>query len=210
MDIRSRWASVEASSGGPWFAGDQCRRRSRLLLERTLGIWVSELLCPRGVKCLKLRPANLVIGIGCNRGTASEEIIEFIGKKLKENRLTPLSIRNFASLDIKSDERGLLDAAKAFDRPIHFCAREEIEGICRSEPVGNGCPACRSGKRMRSKRPLERGDAGVARAQTESGKLHPGDCQGKLSIISLGPGYRSYMAREALDALRVGGNRAGV
>jgi len=32
--------------------------------------------------------------------------------------------------------------------------------------------------------------------------LHPGGRKGKLSIISLGPGYCSYMAREALDALQ--------
>jgi cobalt-precorrin 5A hydrolase len=100
----------------------------------SLGIWVSELLTHRSVKCLKLRPANLVVGIGCNRGTASEEIVEFVGRKLKESRLTPLSIRNFASLDIKSDERGLLDAAETFDRPIHFCARHEIEGILVPNP----------------------------------------------------------------------------
>jgi cobalt-precorrin 5A hydrolase len=98
------------------------------------GIWVSETMAPRGLKCLKLRPANLVIGIGCNRGTSSGEIVGFIVKKLKENRLTPLSIRNFASLDIKSDERGLLDAAKTFGRPIYFCAREEIEGIAVPNP----------------------------------------------------------------------------
>ncbi len=99
----------------------------------SLGIWVSELVSPRGVKCLKLRPANLVIGIGCNRGTSSEEIVGFVGKKLKANKLSPLSIRNFVSLDIKSDERGLLDAARAFDRPVHFCARQQIKGI----PVPN-------------------------------------------------------------------------
>lgn len=98
------------------------------------GIWVSEILSPRGLKCLKLRPANLVIGIGCNRGTSSEEIVGFIVKKLKENRLAPLSIRNFASLDIKSDERGLLDAAKIFDRPIYFCVRDEIVGITVPNP----------------------------------------------------------------------------
>ncbi len=103
-------------------------------LRSGLGIWASELMPPRDVKCLKLRPANLVIGIGCNRGTSSEEIIGFIGKKLKENRLTPLSIRNFASLDIKSDERGLLEAAKAFGRPIYFCARGDIEGIAVPNP----------------------------------------------------------------------------
>jgi cobalt-precorrin 5A hydrolase len=104
------------------------------VLKGGLGIWVSELLAPRGAKCLKLRPANLVIGIGCNRGTASAEIIAFVGDKLKENGLASLSIRNFASLDIKSDERGLLDAAKAFGRPIYFCGREDIEGIAVPNP----------------------------------------------------------------------------
>jgi len=103
-------------------------------LRSGLGIWVSEQLSPRGIECLKLRPANLVVGIGCNRGTTSTEIVEFIGKKLKENRLSPLSVRNFASLDIKSDERGLLEAAKAFDRPIYFCAREDIEDIAVPNP----------------------------------------------------------------------------
>ena len=133
MDIRSGRASVEASSGGPRVACGR-RRGGSGALRASLGIWVSELLAPRGVKCLKLRPANLVIGIGCNRGTASEEIVGFIGEKLKENGLAPLSIRNFASLDIKSDERGLLDAAKAFDRPIQFCTRQEIEGIFVPNP----------------------------------------------------------------------------
>jgi cobalt-precorrin 5A hydrolase len=103
-------------------------------LRAGLGIWVSELLSPRSVRCLKLRPANLVIGIGCNRGTASEEIVGFIGKKLKENRLAPLSIKRFATLDIKSNESGLLDAARAFNRPIHFCARKEIESIAVPNP----------------------------------------------------------------------------
>jgi cobalt-precorrin 5A hydrolase len=103
-------------------------------LRASLGIWVSELLSPRNVRCLNLRPANLVIGIGCNRGTPAEEIVGFIEKKLKENRLAPLSIKHFATLDIKSNERGLLDAARVFDRPIHFCAREEIEGIVVPNP----------------------------------------------------------------------------
>jgi cobalt-precorrin 5A hydrolase len=104
------------------------------LFRTGLGIWVSELVSPRGVRCLRLRPANLVIGIGCNRGTTSEEIIEFIEKKLKESGLTPLSIKNFASLNIKSDEPGILDAAKAFDRPIHFCTSQQIEGIFVPNP----------------------------------------------------------------------------
>jgi cobalt-precorrin 5A hydrolase len=103
-------------------------------IPKGLGVWVSDVLPPRGIRCLKLRPATLVIGIGCNRGTEAEEIVAFVGKKLKEYGLAPLSIRNFVSLDIKSDERGLLDAAKAFGRPIDFCAREQIEGIAVPNP----------------------------------------------------------------------------
>ncbi len=103
-------------------------------LRANLGIWVSEFETPRGVRCLKLRPANLVVGIGCNSGTSSEEIIGFVGKKLKENKLAPFSIRNFASLEIKSGERGLLEAGKVFDRPIHFCTRKQIEGIAVPNP----------------------------------------------------------------------------
>ena len=55
---------------------------------------------------------------------------------------------------------------------------------------------------MRSKRPLECGDAAVAGAQTESWKLHAGRSQGRLSIISLGPGHKSFMALEAIYALQ--------
>lgn len=98
------------------------------------GIWVSEILAPGGLKCLNLRPVNLVIGVGCNRGTSAEEIVGFIRGKLEENGLAELSIRNLASLDIKSDERGLLDAARTFGRPIHFCSRVDIEGISVPNP----------------------------------------------------------------------------
>ena len=98
-----------------------------------LGIWVSEFVAPAGGKCLRLRPRNLVIGIGCNRGTPSGEIIDFIERTLREDKISPLSIRNFASIDLKSDERGLLDAALFFKRPVFFCTREEIADI----PVPN-------------------------------------------------------------------------
>ncbi len=93
------------------------------------GIWVCESFAPRGVQCLEIRPRNLVVGIGCNRGTSCEEIVGFIRDKLMESALAPLSIKNFASLDIKADEVGLLEAVKVFDRPIYFCARQDIEGI---------------------------------------------------------------------------------
>ncbi len=99
-----------------------------------LGIWVSDMLGPVGLRCLKIRPKSLVIGVGCNRGTSEAEIAGLIKQVLNENRLSPVSIRNFASIELKSDEPGLLHAASFFKRQIHFCTREQIEGISVPNP----------------------------------------------------------------------------
>lgn len=97
--------------------------------ESAAGVWVSETTPPTGVGWLVLRPRNLVVGLGCNRGTTPEEILELIRTVFREERLSLLSIRNLASVDLKSDEPGLLDAAGALGRPIQFLARSELEGI---------------------------------------------------------------------------------
>ncbi len=109
-------------------------RKDGPAMRESPGIWVSERLAPPGVECLQIRPENLVIGVGCNRGTSSEEIVGFIREKLEESGLSPLSIRNFASLDLKADESGLLDAVRVFDRPIYFCTRRDIETIAVPNP----------------------------------------------------------------------------
>jgi precorrin-3B C17-methyltransferase len=54
---------------------------------------------------------------------------------------------------------------------------------------------------MRSKRPLECQVEKSSGTQKEIGKLHAGNCPGRLSIVSLGPGSRSFMIQEAVDAL---------
>ncbi len=104
------------------------------LMRSSPGIWVSELPMPSGAMGLILRPASLVVGIGCNRGTSAGEIIAFVERTLEERNLSPLAIRNFTSIDIKSDEPGLLEAAAHFEKPICFCAREQLESISVPNP----------------------------------------------------------------------------
>lgn len=54
------------------------------------------------------RPKSLVLGIGCNRGTALEELEAGVLDTLKELRLSVKSVRNIATIDLKKDEEGLL------------------------------------------------------------------------------------------------------
>ncbi len=77
-------------------------------------------------KCLVFRPKNLVIGVGCNRNTTTEEIENVIVKVLKDSCLSNKSIRNLATIDVKKDEAGLLDFAKRHDLTIDFFDREEL------------------------------------------------------------------------------------
>ncbi|KJD47613.1 cobalt-precorrin 5A hydrolase [Paenibacillus terrae] len=54
------------------------------------------------------RPKSLVLGIGCNRGTAVEELEAGVLDTLNELRLSVKSVRNIATIDLKKDEEGLL------------------------------------------------------------------------------------------------------
>lgn len=54
------------------------------------------------------RPKNIVLGIGCNRGTAMEEIEAVVTETLQELGFSFKSVRNVATIDLKKDEVGLL------------------------------------------------------------------------------------------------------
>jgi len=105
-------------AGKPDWPGQTEDEHSRV--RARIGVWVSEVMPPPKVRCLKLRPRNLVVGLGCNRGTPAGEIIELVKQAFRRAKLSPLSIRNFASIDLKADEPGVLDTAKSFNRPVSF------------------------------------------------------------------------------------------
>jgi cobalt-precorrin 5A hydrolase len=100
-------------------------------------VWACERLSPPGWTCLLLRPKNLVVGIGCNRNTPADEILELVRGVFEQQRLSLLSIRNLASIDLKSDERGLLEAAAYLRRPVYFYPRNQVEGIQVPNPSAN-------------------------------------------------------------------------
>jgi cobalt-precorrin 5A hydrolase/precorrin-3B C17-methyltransferase len=85
---------------------------------------------------LYLRPVNLVIGIGCNRGTPAEEIEDFIKKTLADNNLAFASVHSIATIDKKGDEKGLIAFAKKYSLGISTFTAEElnqVKGITVSE-----------------------------------------------------------------------------
>jgi cobalt-precorrin 5A hydrolase len=118
---------VDSAGGVPPFSGGS-------EMAPRVGIWVSERSVPSGLRCLELRPRNLVLGVGCNRGTEAAEILELIRSNFQREGLSLLSIRSLSSVDLKADEAGLLEAAKKLGRPVRFFSRDEIENIATPNP----------------------------------------------------------------------------
>jgi cobalt-precorrin 5A hydrolase len=107
---------------------------SRVSQNEAPGIWVSEREPADQSKWLLLRPKNLVVGLGCNRGTSSAELTLLVRRTFAAERLSTLAIRNFASIDLKADEPAIIATAKLFDRPVVFFSREQLRAISVPNP----------------------------------------------------------------------------
>jgi cobalt-precorrin 5A hydrolase len=77
-------------------------------------------------KLLLLRPRNLVLGIGCKRGTAAEEIDAFVSSHLKRRLLSRKSLRCIATASVKRDEAGLQEYAGRLGVPLVFFESDEL------------------------------------------------------------------------------------
>jgi cobalt-precorrin 5A hydrolase len=83
---------------------------------------------------LLLRPRNLVLGIGCNRGTSVEEVEEVVSGSLKRVFLSVKSVKCIATASAKRDEKGLLAFAAKFGIPVEFYDSSELNGVAVPSP----------------------------------------------------------------------------
>jgi len=78
---------------------------------------------------LILRPRNLVLGIGCNRGTPLEEIDEFVATQLRRILLSPKSVGRIATAEAKRDEAGLVAYARQLDAELTFYESADLNRV---------------------------------------------------------------------------------
>ncbi len=85
-----------------------------------------------------LHPQALVAGIGCNRNTPAGEISEALNHACRINALARDSVCKMASIDLKSDELGLLAFAQEQQLPLEFYSPDQlnqVEGVASSAAV---------------------------------------------------------------------------
>jgi cobalt-precorrin 5A hydrolase / precorrin-3B C17-methyltransferase len=151
------------------------------------------------------RPPSLVAGVGCSRGASSGEILDLLDRSLEEAGLSRKSVASLASVEAKSDEAGLLEAAKELGVPLRFYAAEELSTLEVPNPStvvkdAVGTPSVAEASVLASGAELivEKRKSGMATVAV--GRL---PSRGRLSLVGLGPGDDALippLAREALAA----------
>ncbi|WP_054748388.1 cobalt-precorrin 5A hydrolase [Veillonella rogosae] len=85
---------------------------------------------------LILRPRTYTMGIGCRRDTPKELILDAIQQSLATHKLSPKSLVTAASVIVKQDEVGLLEAMQIMGGwPIVFYTQDEMAPLIEKEEL---------------------------------------------------------------------------
>lgn len=92
-----------------------------------LGIYVgSNIQAQPFLRTLHLLPQDLIVGMGCKRGTSSETLEEHILRVLKEQNLPLERVACVATIDLKAEEPGLRALCKAHRWPMRCFSAQQL------------------------------------------------------------------------------------
>ncbi len=75
------------------------------------------------------RPKSLVLGIGCDKGTAPDLVERGVLALLARQGLSPKSVKALATIDVKKDEPALLALSERYGWPLHTYPPEELDVV---------------------------------------------------------------------------------
>ena len=81
-----------------------------------------------------MKPIRLALGLGCDRGTPAATIRQAIDEALARAGATLADVEAVASIDLKADEAGLLEVARACGWTLRFYAAAELAQVTVPNP----------------------------------------------------------------------------
>ncbi len=183
-----------------------------------VGILITDRTPADGDQRLVFHPPVLAIGIGCERGTTSGEIIELITETLDDAGLAANSVSCIVSLDLKANEDGVHAAAECLGVPARFFSAGTLEGEtsrlanpsevvfaevgCHGVAEGAALAAVgATGDLVVTKRKSKRATCAIGRAQAALMARDIGRKRGSLTIVGIGPGRDGWRTPAVTRAL---------
>ena len=97
-------------------------------------IAVTPFIYTADVPILYYRPRVLHVGIGCRRDSAPEGVAEHMAAVMEAHRLSPLSVRSVATIELKKDEPLFHALAEAWGADEHVYRADELADITVPNP----------------------------------------------------------------------------
>jgi len=171
---------------------------------------------------LVFHPKTLLAGIGCERHTPADEIIDLVTATFAQAGLALDSLAGLASIELKADEPGLLAAARHFGVPVRFFSAAElaaerdrlvnpsaiVEAETGTPGVSEAC-ALKAGTLLVPKRKSRRATCAIGLAPAPIDPATLGRAPGQLHIVGIGPGDAPTRTASAVAALRASGDWVG-
>jgi len=215
-------ATVRLDGVAPWLA------ESGLPFAKAgpLEICVSE-KCREGTpERLVYHPAVITLGVGCERGTSTQELVALVEACLAHAKVAPAAIAGLFSLDLKMDEPALLALAERLGVPLRFFSAAELEAetprlLNPSEAVFRevGChgvaeaaalaAAGEEGRLVLGKERSRRATCAIALAPRPIPIEKTGRARGRLFIVGIGPGGEAWLTPEAAGMIEEASDLVG-
>ena len=131
----SRWAQLFRIEKAMYLENGETTEQSVDALPRII-VTEQELHLNRKnqTQCLILHPPVLFAGVGCKRGTPAKDILARVREVFASYGISLHSLVSLASIDIKQDEQGLIEAAQALDVPLQFFPAEVLAALPVTAP----------------------------------------------------------------------------
>jgi cobalt-precorrin 5A hydrolase/precorrin-3B C17-methyltransferase len=165
------------------------------------GIVVTDVLVDLPDRVLVYRPRSLVVGVGASSGVSADEVGALIDEAL--SGLSPLSVARVATVDLKAEEAGILEAARARGWPVVAHPADRLAGVNVPNPsevvraeigipsVAEAAALADGGELLIPKHKSRMATVAVARLPVS----------GRLALVSTGPGAEDMVPPAAIEAL---------
>lgn len=78
---------------------------------------------------MRLVPEDIVIGVGCKRDTDPETLREFVLDLLEKDGIDKERVNAVCSIDLKKDEKAVIDLARSLRCDLRFFSAEELLAV---------------------------------------------------------------------------------
>ncbi|MES5822686.1 precorrin-3B C(17)-methyltransferase [Streptomyces sp. RG80] len=158
-----------------------------------------------------LRPPSLVVGVGASKGAPVDEVLGLVESSLAGAGLSAKSVAELATVDAKSEEPGIVEAAERLGVPLVTYSAEELAAVEVPNPsdaplaavgtpsVAEAAALARGGELLVPKRKSERAN-GLPAMATCAVVRRP--ARGRLAVVGLGPGARDLLTPRAKAELQ--------